>query len=90
MQVPFSRLTPAIFISLGNARASCCNLRGIFWFLWLGLCGRGTESERPNRNTQERCPHHSLLKQLMPPLFGFCGLHIILAKVMACWQDAPS
>jgi len=32
MQMLFSRLTPAIFISLGNAVARRCNLSGIFWF----------------------------------------------------------
>jgi hypothetical protein len=32
VQMLLSRLTPAIFISLGNALARCCNLSRRFWF----------------------------------------------------------
>jgi hypothetical protein len=32
MQMLLSRLTPAIFISLGNTVARGCNLAGRFWF----------------------------------------------------------
>src|SRR5262249_11643158 len=65
MQVLLSRLTPAIFISLGNPVAGRCNVSGTLWFLGLCMCDRETERdccETPNRNTQEqRSRHHFAL-----------------------------
>ena len=64
MQMLRSRLTPAIFISLGNALARRCNLSRGFWFHRLGICGRGSERDcctSPNRHTQEQRPHHHFL-----------------------------
>src|SRR5262249_25012771 len=64
MQMLCSRLTPAIFISLGNAVARRCNLSRVFRFHRLGICGRGSERDccaSPNRHTQEQRPHHRFL-----------------------------
>src|SRR5262249_17170794 len=61
MQMLLSRLTPAIFIYLGNVVARRCNLSRVFWFHSLGICRRGSERDccaRPNRNTQKQRPHH--------------------------------
>src|SRR5215472_648327 len=58
MQVLFSRLTPAIFISLGNAGARRCNLRGRFLLHQLGVRGPGGERESRNYNTPEQGSHH--------------------------------
>jgi hypothetical protein len=61
MQMLRSRLTPAIFISLGNAVAHRCDLSRVFWFHRLGICSRGNERDccaSPNRHAQEQRPHH--------------------------------
>jgi hypothetical protein len=54
MQMLLARLTPAVFISLGNAAAGRCNLFGIFWRRCLGISGHSERGccENPNPNAQ--------------------------------------
>jgi hypothetical protein len=54
----FARLTPAIFISLGNAVARSCDVCGRFGFRSLGVRGTGNERESRSYNTPEQCSHH--------------------------------
>jgi hypothetical protein len=55
-----SRLTPAIFIALGNMCTRLCNLSGTFWFDGLAVRGKDAECaecEGPDDNIYERGSH---------------------------------
>jgi hypothetical protein len=49
----FSGLTPAVFISLGNAVARCCNLSRVFWFINWALRQRQRARLRPKSQSQD-------------------------------------
>jgi hypothetical protein len=57
MQMLLSRLTPAIFIALGNICTRLCNLSGRFWFDRLAMRGKDAEYEAPDDNIYERGSH---------------------------------
>jgi hypothetical protein len=57
MQMLLSRLTPAIFIALGNICTRLCNLSGRFWFDRLAMRGKDAECEAPDDNIYERGSH---------------------------------